>query len=266
MITSGCVSVTSVKGPEGWVCPLPWDSRHFGFPVGRIDAPDLDDHALRSALEAARGQRYVLLYWTTTEERAVPEWLIAEYHGRLVDWKITFAANLDRGSPDAAIPHPQVSLEAYPPGPACPELKALAIAAGLYSRFFADPRIPRRAAEDLYGVWIDKSARRELADDVLVARKRGAGGKLAGMVTVSLREGLGSIGLSAVRQECRGQGIGACLIAASHVWMRARGASRSEVVTQRANTPACRLYARCGYSVKTIRRVYHFWLATPPVQ
>ncbi len=129
----------------------------------------------------------------------------------------------------------------------------------MYSRFGVDNRIPPDKFEELYRVWIERSVRREIADDVLVVTNGAGVESLAGMVTVKVTEGVGNIGLIAVSEEYRGQGIGSLLVQAAHHWMYRRHASEMNVITQRANAPACRLYERTGYSLASVQYYYHFW-------
>ena len=107
------------------------------------------------------------------------------------------------------------------------------------------------------------SVRGELASAVLVvpleAKMHGTPA-LGGMVTISQKDDLASIGLIAVASQMRGLGLGSHLLRAAHNWMRAHGAVRAQVATQLDNTPACRLYQQGGYQVDRIQPYYHFWL------
>jgi ribosomal protein S18 acetylase RimI-like enzyme len=80
------------------------------------------------------------------------------------------------------------------------------------------------------------------------------------MITLTMKDGVGSIDLLAVLEGCRGQGLAHALGAAGHVWMRQNGATRSRVVTQLENSAACRFYRRVGYDLETVKDYYHFWV------
>jgi ribosomal protein S18 acetylase RimI-like enzyme len=118
--------------------------------------------------------------------------------------------------------------------------------------------MPLGSFDRLYRTWIDRCCQGELADAVIEARS--AAGEVVGMVTVALVDDTGRIGLIAVSERARGQGLGAALVQQAHINLRSRGAVRAEVVTQGTNTTACRLYGACGYAVSAIANVYHFWL------
>lgn len=58
-----------------------------------------------------------------------------------------------------------------------------------------------------------------------------------------------------VAPEWRGQGVGSALIEAAERWASRHGARRLQVETQNINVPACRFYARHGF---TLEAVNHF--------
>jgi len=236
---------------------LVWDCSHFGLKVGRI-AACLDDEELREALDTARCEQFRLLYWTTPAAREVPARLLADYNGMQVDRKVTFVRPL-RGDNERAPIADRLHVGPYCKTEASLELIALSVAAGVFSRFGVDPRIPRDKFESLYRIWIERSVRHEIADAVLVARDETCVDALAGMITTTVADHVGNIGLIAVSEDYRGQGVGTQLIAAAHAWMHERGAERATVVTQLANLPACRLYERTGYEMDHIENYYHFW-------
>ena len=190
--------------------------------------------------------------------------LLEEYAGTLVDRKATFGKSLQPEAVDCNAEE-QVGLPVapYPTTTASPELYALAIAAGIYSRFAIDPHIQMERFEAMYRLWIDRSVRGELADAVLVVpldKDQAATGRLAGMITLASSNCVATIGLVAVSVEMRGRGIGATLMRAAERWMIARNACEARVVTQLSNTPACRLYERSGYRLLQLQHYYHFWL------
>jgi dTDP-4-amino-4,6-dideoxy-D-galactose acyltransferase len=238
---------------------LPWDSDHFGFRVAQIECSDLADGALEENLQVARRNGVTLVYWAADSDRVVPDSLLALYGGTLVDSKLTFGADLARLRQGGRNGETPFAVQEFLPGPATPPLVELGIAAGAYSRFWTDKRIDRERAESLYAIWIDRCARRELADVVLVAHPRDRAETMLGMITVRVQSGLGSIGLIAVGHHWRGQGVGRQLLQAAHDWMAGRGVHHAQVVTQRANEPACKLYRCAGYEVEELRQFYHFW-------
>lgn len=247
---------------------LEWDSDHFGFSVARI-AADATDEQLQASLAEARARRYRLVYWATAPDRAPPPRLLTDFDGRIVDRKVTFARPLPPGGQPAESSS-GVTIAPFTENECSPDLIDLAIAAGAYSRFAADPQIPRDKFERLYRIWIERSVSGEIADAVLVASASPSEGRvgaqsvanessIAGMITVTVKHVVGNIGLVAVAETHRGRGIGARLIDAAHHWMAARGAAKTTVVTQAGNAPACRLYERAEYAIQQAENYYHFW-------
>lgn len=243
------------------LAPLTWDTRHFGFPVAEIRQPALSDESLGQALDMARQQGVVLVYWSTAVERKLPPGLLQTYGGARADEKATFVAELSPTQGPAEVEagpaKPRVTL--YPRGEPTPRLLALGIAAGAHSRFARDGRVPRDRFEAMYRIWMERSVRRELADAVLLAILPGADREPAGLVTIRRTGQEASIGLLAVLESARGQGVGKCLMEGAHRWMAAHGVFRSRVVTQLTNEPACKLYRRSGYRRHEVKHVYHFW-------
>ncbi len=222
---------------------LEWDSNHFGYSVVRIIQPTLNEEELRCLLNHFRETGISLVYWGAEKDLPVSQQLLEEYSGAIVDHKTVFSADLRNllSRPPAVISD-SVEVAEYPEGSASDQLVALGLAAGVHSRFFRDSRISRGAASSLYTIWTERSARREIADVVFVARERATVDRLAGMVTCRLGCGVGSIGLIAVEESYRGKGVAGSLLAAAHHWMTDRGATHAEVVTQEENVAACRLY------------------------
>lgn len=237
---------------------LPWDTGHFGLRVGRLTVSCSDFASVESQLKSARDEGYELLYLIGPSEFILPRRLAQEYRASLADRKTIYRARLH---PSQRQLRHGVTLEEYPEGPASPDLIELGTIAGRFSRFFADPRVPRTQAEQLYATWVDKSARRVLADCVLVAKVFESPTRLAGMITLSVGEALGRIQLLAVCEDYRGRGVGKALVLGAHDWMLSRRVEVAEVVTQAANIAANRLYTRCGYAISDVRNVYHCWLA-----
>jgi len=246
----------------GNLAPLEWESVHFGHPVAQVDPARLSDAELADTLSAARQAGIRRVVCSAAVGREIPTELLSRYNGVLADRKVTFARPLA-----ASEQHQATAAEAIEYRNAVPsaDLVELALASGVYSRFRTDPRMSVERFEAMYRIWIARSVSGELADAVLVvpldasAAQSLASQRLAGMITISLREREASIGLVAVAEAARGRGVGQTLLRAGHAWMRTHGAQRASVATQLANLPACRLYQRGGYEPASVQHVYHFW-------
>ncbi|MFZ6050955.1 GNAT family N-acetyltransferase [Halocola ammonii] len=137
------------------------------------------------------------------------------------------------------------------------KLLDLAIESGVFSRFNKDPLIPRDKFEELYQRWIENSVNGKIASSVLVT---GSEDHLTGMVTLGEKNNRADIGIIAVDGNARGKGVGKTLILASQNWAVRNGFKELQVVTQKENSPACRLYESCGFNICKSQYVYHVWI------
>jgi len=230
---------------------LVWDSGLFGFPVAKLTREGLAPGRISAAVEALRGLgvrlAYAMVPWGDAEARRNLEALGAP----LVDRKVTFRKPLAGGSVAPS------GVEEWRGSEVTPELEALALASGHQSRFRIDARVPPHVFPTLYRTWIRRSVLREIADTVLVARD---GERLAGLVTLAQHGPVSEIGLVAVAEGCRGQGIGRKLMDAAEAWADGRKADALEVVTQGDNAGACALYRSSGCLVVQEQAIYHVWM------
>ena len=234
---------------------LSWDSDVFGFPVARVSAADHRSD-LVNILQDARRNGVRLAYLLTEDDRVARA--ASDAGGTMVSERVTFvrpltSADAQRESPpgDAGV------VEKWPGTAPTPEFLELAREAGLHSRFRIDPGIPAGVFERIYDAWITNSLNRTIADEVLVTRENSS---ITGLVTVGEKGGRADIGLLAVGKGARGRGLGRALVEAALSWGVARKCGEAQVVTQRENVAACRLYESCGYRVERGERVFHFWL------
>lgn len=238
----------------------PWDSDFFQFPVAEICGSFASAEALEKALLVAKRNGIDLVYWCSDTTAPVPNDILHRFRGTLVDRKITYATAVTQEQAKSHLRNgrtAQTAIIENPIGPASDKLVQLAIEAGTFSRFNTDPRFPPSLFHSLYERWITRSTQHEIADAVLVAVTIDE--QPLGMVTIATDAGTGTIGLLAVSPESQGRGIGRSLMVAARDWMAVHGMAEILVTTQQANVPACRFYERCGYTVRSMSTVYHFW-------
>ncbi len=237
---------------------LNWDSEFLGFKVGQIEIED--DSLLVKSLVSAQENNYHLIYLNRNSKNPLPLSLIDQFKGFLVDHKATFVNPLSKNH--NLIRQGLTSSETRDIFNLLPnkQINALAIQAGLFSRFNLDPNFPKNKFRELYTTWIHNSLNGELAKSVLVTIN--PKNNLTGLVTVDLKNSTGQIGLISVDKIYRGKGIGKTLVIAAHQKMIELGAEEARVVTQIENKNACNLYESCGYYLESIVIRYHFWLKT----
>lgn len=234
---------------------LGWDSAMFGFPVARASATE-DRTAMAAAVADAR-RHGVRLVYLLTESDAVAR-IADSLNGTLIGERVTFARAVTATDVDRLLSADRtIAVEPLLVETPTAELLQLARDAGRYSRFRVDPRVPEGVFERIYDAWIINSLNGLIAENVLVTRH---GSTISGLVTVGAKNGRADIGLLSVREDSRGRGLGKALVNATLEWAVRRQLEAAQVVTQRANVAACRLYESCGYTIERGERVFHFWL------
>ncbi|HNP59797.1 MAG TPA: GNAT family N-acetyltransferase [Nitrospirales bacterium] len=242
--------------------PLPWDSQHFEISVGQIISPALTNSELENILSFAKEQGYHLIYWATCPDRMIPLPLLQSFSGSLVDRKVTYQRKLSTEFTFGEIKNPSHSFEVieFPRSQANQQLKTLALIAGGHSRFHDDPCISKEKFAGMYHIWINRSTLHEIADVVFIVKNSANMEDCLGMVTGSVKNGIGKVGLMGVQKKVQGQGIGSLLMKTLHEWLISNGIHTSEVVTQKNNIRACKFYERFGYKLESLQHYYHFWV------
>ncbi len=232
---------------------LEWDSEVFGFNVASLTMNKYDNTYLLSTLKELKKHNYRLVYWSTQMDVEVA---ISGHGGTLVDEKVTYVKEL-KNEPIISMKS-ICSIVTYSHTEPESALLDLAQESGVYSRFRLDPFFPHKLFEKLYNIWMVRSVRREIADEVLVAKD--LENTICGVITIGEVKGKGDVGLLAVSSRVRGQGLGKLLMLNAEKYLFKQGYTEIQVVTQRKNAQACHLYESCGYKVDKIEKVYHFWL------
>jgi dTDP-4-amino-4,6-dideoxy-D-galactose acyltransferase len=238
---------------ENIISPLDWDTIQLGIKTARINTLDED---LSKAISLAKSQKVQLLYWQTPQSDKYIQF--AEKHkGILADHKITYLINLTDLHPDQLISEINHPIKTYADNTPSPELTTLAFESGKYSRFRADPHMTESQFQAVYKEWIKNSVNHSIASDVLVINNNN---HLLGFVTLGEKNQRGDIGLLAVSENARGKNVGTSLVKSSQQYFIQHKYTHSQVVTQQANIPACKLYEKCGYHIEKIELFFHFWI------
>ncbi len=228
------------------VTPLAWDSSFFGLRIGKVLLISEDD---REELIRMKGQletRYDLIYVFSDKDFSFPSPSI-----RLVDKKVSYRKMLD--GTDAY----HTAVKEWLSGETTPELVALALESGLYSRFRLDSRFPAGSFERLYTRWIEQSVSHALATNVFCYFSKDMP---IGLVTLDVRKDLGSIGLVAVNRHFQHKHIGSSLLGHVCAYAYQQGVRSMTVPTQYSNRPACSFYEKMGFQPCSIENVWHWWL------
>ncbi|MBN1183561.1 MAG: GNAT family N-acetyltransferase [Bacteroidales bacterium] len=233
---------------------LDWDSNFFNYKVASIKALNLTLKVLKDILEDLKGKDFKLVYCFANPEDQISNSTLLDASGLLVDKKITFFMMTD------SIDDINISSEIKPYNLkySSEKIKSLALQSGIYSRFNIDPNFSNNEYKKLYIEWIEKSVKREIANEVLVYFENEIE---KGLITLAIRDDIGTIGLLAVDKEERGKSIGKKLVQSALVYFKEKKVNIVEVATQIDNKSACGFYKSLGFDVKTIVNIYHLWIS-----
>jgi ribosomal protein S18 acetylase RimI-like enzyme len=214
---------------------LTWDTEFWGIKVAETERPDVDEWALQNTVGCVQ----MLL-----ESDEVERLREAEDRGfRVMDVRV----ELQR--PTAYFPGN--GLHSADGGDA-EHLVRIARESHRITRFYADPKFPDERCDDLYEAWI-KNSLGGWATDTLIPTDE------AGYVTVHVAGKSASIGLIAVDERRRRIGLGSTLCHGAIGRAYGLGATDIKVVTQARNTPALRLFSRCGFQIRRTSYWLHKW-------
>lgn len=227
--------------------PLSWDSEFLGKNVGAVVLAANETPLLNELFLS-----YDLLYFFSKQPVSFNALFKQHFICNAVDEKLTYAKALQEIKTDEAgielLPkHYQADAAFY----------NLAVQSGTYSRFAVDPLYPYTKFWEMYHLWLRRSLSGELADAVFASPINSS---IAGFITLKKKQDYGDIGLLAVDEQYRGAGIAARLMQQAEKYVVTQFSLRKmEVVTQAANTIACRFYEKCGYEVSRRQFIYHCW-------
>lgn len=230
---------------------LEWDTEFFGMRTARVNESRIPAPEFAAILDWCRVWQIRCLYLLTDADAAETSRAAEDNGFHLIDIRATLEVGLD------GIAHGGFAAEGIRPFTESDIAPLIEIARTSHtnSRFYRDPGFARERCDALYGLWIEKSCRGS-AQAVFVALRSG---KPAGYITCQTDGESGSIGLFAVAEWARGEGLGGRLVNRSLSYFRELGLKRATVVTQGGNTLALRLYEQQGFQLHSVALWYHRW-------
>jgi dTDP-4-amino-4,6-dideoxy-D-galactose acyltransferase len=229
---------------------LEWDSNFFGYSVARIIFDQNGCDILDDLFRQLESKKIKLTYFfVPTSETGLNQY-IAEKGIRLVDQKTTFSKKTEQ-----QLTYSNNIIE-FSGTEINDRLIKLGLQAGLFSRFRLDVNFSNKEYERLYIEWLTKSINKTLALKTFIAKD---GAEIVGITTLGKRSEFAEIGLVAVDQSFREQGIGYDLIHYADNAAFDLGYNKIKVVTQLKNSGACRLYEKCNFQTESITNIYHYW-------
>lgn len=233
---------------------LDWDTEFFGISIGRARLLGEDVGSLDDVDSQARSLGIVCLYAAVDPNDLELNWEMQRQGYRLVE----VAVDLE---------HPTSILTHHPPTPSrarwgtaddMPMVYEMIPLLARWSRFAADARFGRNAAERMHRAWVERALQ---TDDqrALVVTEDESG--FTGFATQSeLNTGLPRIDLIATSKP----GSGAAQAAVDFSWASfGEGPSRGGPIAVR-NTASLRFVEQMGLRVVSTEYVYHRWLDEGP--
>ena len=227
-----------------------WDTDFWEVRVAQVVGDRLTDE-LRGEVDSwCRDHNIACAYFLADE--GDPETTRAAERGGFffTDVRVTLAQRLSE-SPGVATPP---SIRATQPADR-DQLAAIARESHRITRFYHDPNFPDERCGELYARWILASCD-DPSHEVLVAD---TDGQACGYVTCEVDGEVGKLGLVAVAEGSRRNGVGATLVDAALGHFAAAGVPESVVVTQGRNVAALRVFTRAGYAVERTQLWFHKW-------
>ena len=219
-----------------------WDSAFFAFSVGKTFVNDPSTFDNDTFLLSAEKYRlvYVFSAGPLTDTKALKH----------VDVKLTFQKKIHHSFPTNWTFFHEAQHDKS-------KLQQLVFESGIYSRFRTDLNFDERCFYSMYEIWIQKSIESNLSA-VLIEQFNN---ELVGFVTVDFAEGsnIASIGLIAVSQESRGQGVGGKLLRQAESLAASRHCNILRVATQKQNEKASAFYLWNGFELAEQLYIYHYW-------
>jgi len=235
----------SAAAPKNVVRFLEWDTQFFGVRIASLEAQGISAEQWHTALAFCREQRIGCLYVLASSGSDHEHPLRAG--AKQTDLRVTLERRPPFGRSESS--RIRLALESD-----IPALRAIAARSHTDSRFYADGGFARDRCDELYATWIEKSVR-GWADSVFTSGEPGAP---QCYLSYHEREEHSEIGLVAVAEEARGQGLGRALVEAALI-RAAPGLKPVHVVTQGRNEGATALYEKCGFELLTVQSRFHLW-------
>lgn len=124
-----------------------------------------------------------------------------------------------------------------------------------YSRFFNDPKLPQKQANNIYLHWTESAFGQKNKYFVISERN----GIVAGYLLFSFIEDYSVIELIAVDKKYQGQRVGKSLIHTMESFVLEKGIQNIKVGTQVNNTSAAQFYYTLGFKYVSCVSMYHLW-------
>lgn len=237
---------------------LDWDSKFFGFSIGRIHAHACTEMLLRKGLENARKEKiqFVELFCAASDAESIYACEGLAFH--LADLRFTFKKKPAEVAEDVKDDKVRRGLNFKKAG--LEDIAGLKIAGhGLFtnSRYYRYPGFDSNKVDLMFQIWIEKAVKGEFDDELYYLSDESG---ILAFSSLKSKENAASIGLFGVNEAHRGKGLGSLLLNRVSHLLQKRGVTELNVVTQGKNSSAVRLYQKNGFHLSKITLCYYKWL------
>lgn len=227
-----------------------WDSDFFGFSIGDLTVEESDVVSeIHSFLGGSVSRAYRCIYVTSKNLDQIQGVNSLQSGAHTLFERRVYEKKLSKSEKQPT----EISLLSSNDNR--DDLYSLALASGHASRFVQDQRFSTHAAR-YFRAWIDNSINGSMADCIFVTRNSG---RVIGFITVSTNKGYAQVGLIAVDQSFRRNGIGRQLLRAAENFAFSAGKETLRIPTQGNNDVATSFYEREGYSCIQKEYTIHVW-------
>ena len=220
---------------------LTWDSTFFGYKIGKIDFNKKLN--FKSVIDTIRDSKYNLVQIFSDKK------ILDSCGYKPVDIKLFFSKKTPFNYKPVYNNIISVNKESKQ------NLINLAIQSGQFSRYKIDKKLNHKF-ELMYTHWIEKSIKRELADEVFAFKNKK---KIYGMVVVKKSPNSAEITLIAVNKENQNIGVGRKLVESVENWAFNKSLKCINVTTQKSNLGACKFYKKNNFVLSDTKYIYHVW-------
>lgn len=249
------------QGDENDVKYLDWDSKFFGFSIGRIHAHGCGEERLSKGLENAvkAKMQFVELFCDASDSQSIHASEGSAFH--LADLRLAFKKKIAEPAEPAEVGKDGRALTGLTFKKAgLKDIAGLKLAGhGLFtnSRYYGYPGFDRNKVDLMFQLWIEKAVKGEFDDELYYLSDESG---ILAFNSLRSEENAASIGLFGVNEAHRGKGLGSLLLNRISHLLQKRGVTEVKVTTQGKNFSALRLYQKNGFHLSTITLCYYKWL------
>lgn len=238
---------------ENSLCPLEWDSKHFGIKSGKyIITPEVTNE---NVLETLKMNNYSFLTINNINNRAEVNYLLGKNTSAfLVDTIISFQKNIQNAV--KSNDNSSIRIINKSDRQIINAIKILSERIFVHSRFFNDPNIDNSLARQVYSQWIENALDSEEKFLIAIANKNE---EVSGFLLYSIFDNQVTIELIGVDTHIHSKGCGRKLFEFVETNCVEQNIEHLFVGTQQNNINAINFYNHMECKMKQITSIYHLW-------